>query len=759
MLGFFRKYQKIVFVLVTVVVAVSFSFFGTYGAMGGRENEEKDSPLGTAMDGSVMSKRDIDRMVRFLSTDRHDVEMLQRGNMPNYFNDGVIRKDLLGSGVGQMLVEAYFDVLSSEIETRLERTKRFHPYKHPQADFVSAESMWGQFVPRINEALKEVKGCDESLKGFNLLSELYLEEGQFPPYLLRRFLAYQQNQHQWLQKDPMIQNGDLALFQFHSLDDWFGDKFIQLSCQFIHNVALHAKMKGYKVTPEEARAELLRSGAKALKEQQGSDISNDTLTKAWRHQLSMLNMDDNAAVEIWQKVLLFRRLFDDVGTSVVLDRLTYENYHAFASQSCEVEEYHLPVNLHLTKLRDVFLLEKYLELVAPGQTHALGLPENLLSVKEVQKRAPELLHKEYLVEMGSVDKAIVGLDVGLREMWEWQTANWDLLGREFRQLNEAPESERMAALDGLGIDMRKKIDSFSREKIVEEHPEWVIDALADVEMKEQVIVLPLTGTCAQLPGINDVRKVMDLLDCGDQKALEQYTQDGRYFHRIALKEKMGDLSIASFIDAKASGVLGCLLDKHLEKQYDSVRTAYPVPFRKDDDSWKPFADVSLEVGRYHYAEMLKGIETAYRKSGGKLINGSLKEDDSFYANYRLLGVVEKAMSAIASGDASQLDDNRGQWKIEKEIREVKRNESGPWSDDRLFNLQIGEFSEVVVDDATGEVRFCRVLKKCGSDAQAVVKDIKKGQELIADDAKRNFMTEILESVKEKDCIHFERRTP
>ena len=54
MLNFFRKYQRIFFMVVAVITIASFSFFGTFGTFDS-QNEVPDKVLGKSVDGRALS--------------------------------------------------------------------------------------------------------------------------------------------------------------------------------------------------------------------------------------------------------------------------------------------------------------------------------------------------------------------------------------------------------------------------------------------------------------------------------------------------------------------------------------------------------------------------------------------------------------------------------------------------------------------------------------------------------------------------------
>ena len=127
MLDFFRRYQRGLFIVITVVIVISFSFFGTFQAFAGKEQDDKVAF--TALDGSKVRRSEVVDMVAFLTSDSHD--FLFSGGAGNALNDGVLAGDILESGLAQVIGVPYLTEMAPELQTRLEREKRYKSYTHP----------------------------------------------------------------------------------------------------------------------------------------------------------------------------------------------------------------------------------------------------------------------------------------------------------------------------------------------------------------------------------------------------------------------------------------------------------------------------------------------------------------------------------------------------------------------------------------------------------------------------------------------------
>src|SRR3990167_865148 len=234
MLEFFRKYQKFCFFFIAVVIIASFSFFGTFSTFSEQEKQE-EREIAKKIDGRPLLLSEVKALARFLATDQEDP--VTSGTIPNFCNAGVIRYDLLRTGIADLLVESYFDVFKEELESRLERAKRFKGYSHPDLPLLSAAFIWERFTPAVHQGLASLREEKEvSLHTFSFLSQLYQRQNDLPPKTLRQIILFEQQRLQ-LRPDSALQHGDFSLLGFHSLSDWFGHDFLHLSAEFILHAA------------------------------------------------------------------------------------------------------------------------------------------------------------------------------------------------------------------------------------------------------------------------------------------------------------------------------------------------------------------------------------------------------------------------------------------------------------------------------------------------------------------------------------------
>lgn len=629
MFAFLRKYQRYFFLIVSIVVIVSFSFFGTYNAL--TTDNTRDLLAFKAVDGTKISRAEMNEMILFLSTDTDDKALFGGLWGPNFLNDGVIRKDLLQTGLATVIASNFAPDLETDLIPRLQVEKKYTPYKHPEAGAISTETVWGYAAPEIKKNFDILRKGNNPLDpaSFNARVRLYLNERRLPQQYLRQLLRYQEQQYAWVKPDPTLDRTDLSLFGYHTLNDWFGPRFISLAAEFIINAAKTAEKQGYYVSPEEALTDLNRNSMLSFEQNLRSpNLGVTNSNEYFNEQLRIMNLDQRMAVKIWQNVMLFRRLFHEAGESVFMDPSTFSNFITFTKENVSGDTYQLPKELKLGDYKALQKLELYLEAVSKSyEKGSLALPTQFKSSNEVKQKYPELVQKRYLVEISEINKSALQNKVALKETWSWEIddSNWNTLKKQFPDLGVKAgntREERLEALDNLDKGTRSKIDAFARKAIVEAHPEWITQALDSSEVQKKEISLSAKQASEAFKGLKDATPLMTLLDNAqigvvDDK-LSAYTADQNNFYNIAVIAKTPQEEVISFAEANKNGALNKLLDKQLKSFYEQNREANAAKFQQKDNSWKPFEEVKDQVADLYFA---KTLQTLKKESGRDSITG------------------------------------------------------------------------------------------------------------------------------------------
>ncbi len=778
MLALFRKYQKYIYIAITVVIVISFSFFGTYSTL--TRNQYVDQPAFRAIDGKEVMRHDLEQMALFLGTDSEDKLLFGGAWGPNFLNDGVIKNDLLATGMAQLLVKGYINELASDLRAKFAKEKRFQPYVNPQAKFLSAVNAWNVLAPQINTELNELQSLDDPTtpEAFDIRVKLFLAERQFPAAALRYVLRHQQKQYGWIPQDPNFDRADLSLFGYHTVSDWFGQAFLRLSCEFIMNAAIIAEQKGYTVSRGEAFADLYRNAEISfIQNANNPNLGVPTAQEYFDEQLRRMGLDQSKAVTIWQQVMLFRRLFHDLGSSVFVDPFSIEKFQAFAKETIEGDLYQLPKPLWLGDFNALQRFELYLTAVsdrAKEGAKLLELPQTFKTAEKVMESYPELVERRYLLEYAKVDKRLLQANVGVKETWNWETKaeNWDKLKKQFPELGTAAaknDTERMAALDALDSKTRARVDAFSRAEIVNQHPEWLNVALNEAEKEKRVVGIRKKGESALFSGLKKPEELIALLDKYPEtkEKLSNYTSDGNIYYRISVLDRAPNYEVLTFAEADKEGILDNLLTAYLEKQYTAVREQNAKDFKNKDGSWKPLPQVRGQVAAIAFKPVLDAIKKYVASKGAE--KGEMIAD--FAASHRLLAFMEsleekfkddpKAIDQwlMAAEPVESLDalpkrkPLSKQWEVVKVLYKGDRgSQNVPIDIEEAYKLAPKSWSNVSARP-NGEIAFLQMSETLpGNDQLSLYEAILQIHKGIAVETERGLMQNLLSEMEQKNAL-------
>lgn len=744
MLDFFRKYQKAFFILVATMVISSFIFFGTFGAME-QGPIRTDRVVGKAIDGSDVKFLEISALSRFLATDQEDLGT--QVSTINLLNDGVIRKDILGSGIGAVLVNGHYDALKEELDGRFQRIKTFRFYEHPETPFLSAKAVWQRLSPKVNEHCAHLQAEPEmNQANFAHLVELYQLQSALPGEWLRRILLMQEQQYNWLHPDPELRQRDLAMFGFHSLTDWFGKNFVDLSAEFIHNAAICAVEKGYKVSLKEAKADLRANFAAGLRKFQTGKEKPEI---RYQDQLRMLGVDETEAAEVWRKILLFRRYFADLGNSLLLDRMAHTEFSSVANEKVVVDLYQWPSSFKCKTAYTLYALETYLKHAAAHNLEKnLRLPTTFLSPEIVERTAPELVAIPYQAKVFAVDKREIALKAPLKELWAFETedAVWKSLKSEFPaiaglQSSGSPE-ERFAILEKLDPQMRSKIDAYARLKLIERHPDWVKQALDGASGEEKKLFL--SAGKIELPYVDEPAKLGSLflkIPESPETVLEELThfESKTAFFRFENIEKLSNAKVKTFEEALNDRSLPKMVDRTLEAEFSSAKSLLPVEKSQNFSAAKEeIAELMLDRLKKQYLDQAQEMEGSWvlqcMGAMGEVVLTDLQKNQS-----------DSAWIATAGEDPLI-----SQFKMRKTEKEILRTIKEDWMSKESFVLIPNEWSSVHVE-SDGAVMFMYVKAK-QANPSPIIDPLIAGKQVLSSDVGRVLAEQILGVMQKKRAV-------
>jgi len=588
MLGFFRKFQKLFFVIVTFFIVISFVFFGTSGSFFQRE-KVVDQKVGELVDGSLLMERQLHGLIRMLE---HGLEEGTRS--PNLLSDSLVHKQFILSGLGKVLAEHVFTDLEEELEQRWNRAKNYVPYQHPYAPHISAKHVWTQFSPNILAAIEKLKAHTGNFTRdhVGVLFDCYAAQAAFPPPLLHQMLSYRQQQSEGVRPDPGLQGANVSLFGFQTVEDWFGVKFVEEMAKFILNASCVAREEGYIVSFEEARMSLFTNVANGMKLLNNGNMPEmEDIQGVYAMQIHGTGLSEEEAVALWQRILAFDRMFQEVGQSVFLDSLALDQFKRDATHAATVIQYRLPESLRFSTFREMLKFQRYKEIVSDADL--LSLPQTFKDPKEVMDLHPDLVYKQIEVDLASISKEEVAARVPLKETWEWEAdpRNFAYLEGAFPQLvshASATFDERIQALDSLEPKLRFQVDQMARLALVDAHPEWVEEELSNEEVNRVLLKVCLEDRENPLSGSHFLALIES-----DDSSLSCYSVNGQEYFRVVVLDKQAGWNLFTYEEAED------VLDEKLDQ---ILRLAYEV-----EEIEQPFEEVRDQIGAQVYTDLIAAL--------------------------------------------------------------------------------------------------------------------------------------------------------
>lgn len=568
MLQFFRKYQKYFFFCITIVIVMTFLFFGTYQAIAPgfyQKGEEKSY---------------LSQMADFINTEQWMIS--RKFFASNFLNDGVISKDFLETGMADLLFRIENDRLEKAFSLNQEKEKNYKTYKHPYIPNLSADMLWSLFAPELPVRLKAFQ---ENPKDFKLRKDLFLAQKEFPPAFLSQVVRYQEKDSSPHLADPRLQKEDIALFGYQNMEDWFGSEFVKTIAEQIIQCAQLARKLGYKISKEELLSELVSRSQEVYQGVEGKlDLPISDGYGLFQLYLVQTGLTEEKALKIWEDVSLFRRLLHSVGTAALIDPVPLSDFYAFAYENATIELYQMPKEFRFRSLEELKQFEVYLAAVV-DTVQGLALPLEYAPLTTIEERAPELLAKRYRVAMASVTKSALQSKVSIKETlnWELNPSNWTLLSKRFPELAQK-KGDPFDLLEGLDPKVRKLVDIYAREQIVEEHPEWIEETLSDAKLETKELLISL-GIDLPFEGITDVLALSQALDQNEE--LRCFTQDNVHFYRFLVEEKDSNKHIITFKVAQEKGLLKHLLEKNdIEARIAEITKACPDIYQEAPHTYR-----------------------------------------------------------------------------------------------------------------------------------------------------------------------------
>ncbi len=772
MLSLVRKYQKSIFLVVTVMVICSFLFFGISNSIH-HQARDKDWKYGTAVDGTSISGLEMKQLVRFISSDLSDLMVFENRGNPNLFNDGALKSEIIDTGIAQELYNRFEDQLKGDLEERFQKFQAYKPYEHPQK-VIGTVSVWKHFgkeAGMYNE-WENFKSLDSKMdeKSFDAIARLYLAQKKFPPGILRQILLYQQYQYgNKVQADQYLQSSDLAIFNAKTAIDWFGPKFVELAALFFHNGAIEAQKLGYRVSFIEARTSLVENLMKGLRlVEPNKNVSKEEFGRFMQRQLSLVNLSEDEAVKAWQKVLITRRWLDDAGSGVFVDSQLYRSYFDYAYKVAKIDHFKLPDAVNFKSIDDMLKFEIYLDAIGE-RDNLLDMPSRLYSIEEMKTRSPEFLEKRFIVDYSTQTREEIAVNVSLKNSLSWQLneSNWSRLVEEFPLLSSYSgdsQEDKHEYILKLNEKDRARIDAFVRSNIIDEHKEMIRETLARAKRTTKEIAIPLVKSGNVLNTLADHKTVLHLLESAPLRhesaeeadvesavKLSCYTEDNDKFHSIRVIDRDREFYVMTFEKAKKSGVLDKILGEKLRNEYTNGR------FKEGYDLQLP------RLKEIAFNAILSEIERFENKDPTTF--ESVDKRLEFAAEHRMVSYMKQRLEDAKNGlfveksqkdymlskdhlqELPSLDESWFPVRLEESIT---RNLSHQNFEESLFEMRASSWSDVNVEHDSG-VSFFQVLDSY-IDTTPMEKRMREGRKFLSNEARQNMLSKFLDRSIESKAL-------
>lgn len=584
MFTFFQSYQRFLFACIALLATVSVLFFGIASS--------DVAPLPSvpkttrpALNGASISTQDCIDLARLLAGDARHFG----AEGPHLSNPGVLQRDILETGIGELLATAYADTLRAPLQEKLDRIRAFHPYIHPLNRAICLEDLWARFHPSLASAFKALQNEEAvSSRTFSQLMALHRAAEQISPELFRHWLRYCETEMH-TSPDASLRDRDLSIAGFHTLADWFSGRFLEIASEWILNAAIAAEAEGWTISLEEARSDLRHHFKTAWGQLTQEEKSFFSYEGEWQR----LGLSEERAVQLWRRLLLAHAFLQTSAEELTADPFTEREIQAYSNEGRLIETYSWPAELSFRTMEDLVLFQTYLHAIALPPVLPLALPQTLRPLSEIETYHPELFHSSYQVHLARIPKAELSAQFGAKQrlLWQLEDAHWTALTARFTILPQTHDkTARIEALETLTPSLKKEVNLYSRALFLEEQQETLISLL--IAAPSQETTLFVSPHSASLPDILNTKSFATLLERasqGDQEAthaLLSYAGEDTLY-AITHVERLAEPRLMTFQEVKETHAL----HKSLPRTEEETRALLkPLLLAMDDalhSQWSP----------------------------------------------------------------------------------------------------------------------------------------------------------------------------
>ncbi len=569
MLGFIQRYQKIFLIVVAVFISISFLFFGILPK---GPQKATDKTVYRTFNKQKVRQSKFEGFKVLLNTNNGDNALYGKALGAHYFTENFVYSDIIKPGILGLLVDRNLEFLTDDLKAQHQKESKYQFYSHPSAPFLNADTIWSIHAPDLKASIENLKVETDLKSAFENRQKLYSEESRFSSFDLWKILNEQESQFQWIPKDSELNPQRLQLFGYNSLEDWFGEKLMGKVCEFIFEVNALAKKQGYRITDQEAEQDLMALNEQNFMKIKSLGVKDFEDSQAYMDaKLKHLGMNRLQMVSIWKDLLLFRRFFQEAGTSVVLDSYALEHFEHYAGEKMKVARFSLPEDLQFHSLKDLMQFEVYLEAIGKP-LNQLALAFKMGSLESISNKYPQLVERPLEVQYKKVSLANAALNIKVQDIWKWKLDpnNFQALANRFPKLNlqgEFDSEDYQDLLENLDTTAQLQIDQFVREILLKENTDWLEKAFYIAEIVKEELSPRKNGQGLPFKGLEVSSKKELFLENffksidQDELGMEPTTFNEKDYYQVVSVSAREDERLVPFQQLKEDRTLEKLLSK------------------------------------------------------------------------------------------------------------------------------------------------------------------------------------------------------
>ena len=752
MTGFFRHLKKGILILIGLIIVVSMAFSGLNSTIA-RSKKKEAIYRSQGVDGRSIKESELKAIALFLQGDATSPD--NKGEPLFLLKSNWFVRNLLEPSVIQEIVKNYAPLLQSSLQEKMKEHRKQKMYSHPSDPSICLEKSVAQFFPDFSQCYEDfMKGDSKNFdKDFESLVSLYRIASKVPMNWMKQILYYEQMQKRGqIEVDKSLEHRDISLFKAQKLSDWFGTQTIDLLSQWVYNTAVFARgyesyrgFQGYRVSLGEAESSLrtlIKKNLKRSSSEENSDVSPDEMMQRLAHNHGLYKEE---LVSGWQKVMLFRRLFHDVGNVAVKDDIF--KHLIKESKVANLKTLELDDALKSDSFYHVAKLDTYLNELSLNPSQKFE-KFSFHDLEDLQKMNSFLVARPFKIKYAKTTLKEAADEIGLTELYEFELSDkgfkfLQAKSANLRSLDLREMQERKTALEALDANEKNRLETLCRLEIVKDRQPIIRDLLVDQKMQELVYFQTNQKSLNVLDAIFDTKALSkDLEDSLKDEKMRQelfcYSQDNETFFRFEIVE-IGKDQILTFDKANEIGLMNAVVDKDLRKEYSRLKEIDPA-LKNEDSSFKTYLECKDVVAASSYRQLkdainkklkLKGISSD-KDSGLELIATHYFDDLIEHAFKRY----EQTKFEPTSNDDPLIE----QFALRSTSKVVHENNNS--LNKELFNADNKDFRMGFDDFA-----YIYKVESVVQDTKRFVAARKKAQNMLSNEAKMNAALKVLDKMK------------